>query len=174
MKPELILFYSFAALAVIPALAILITSKVIYAAYLLLISLLGVAALYVFAGADFLAVAQIMIYIGGVIVLLVFGIMLTAKTKESNTLTVTSKNTTVGLLLALSVFTILVFAFLSNNFSEENAKAINRKSTISLVGKSLMTDYAFPFEAVGLLILIALIGAVYIAGRQLIKNSNGK
>jgi len=174
MKPELILFYSFAALAVIPAVAILITSKVIYAAYLLLVSLLGVAALYVFAGADFLAVAQIMIYIGGVIVLLIFGIMLTSKTKENNALTVTSKNTTLGLLISLSVFTILVFSFLSNNFSEVNTETTNHKSTLSFVGKNLMTDYAFPFEAVGLLILIALIGAVYVAGRQLAKDSNGK
>ncbi len=168
MKPELLLFYCFAALAVVPAIAILITNKVIYAAYLLLVSLLGVAALYVFAGADFLAVAQVMIYIGGVIVLLVFGIMLTAKTKESATLEVGSKNSTVGLLIALAVFSVLVLAFLSNCFKQATIGA-DRKSTLSIVGKSLMTDYAFPFEAAGLLILIALIGAVYIAGRQLSK-----
>lgn len=168
MKPEVVLFYCFAALAVVPAIAILITNKVIYAAYLLLVSLLGIAALYVFAGADFLAIAQVMIYIGGVIVLLIFGIMLTAKTKDSPSLLVASKNTTVGVLLALAVFGVLVFAFFHQG-SIEDTDSVIRESTLTIVGKNLMTDYAFPFEAAGLLILIALIGAIYIAGRQIIK-----
>ena len=166
MTQEILLFYLFATLTVVPAVALLITNKVIYAAYLLLVSLLGVAALYVFAGADFLAITQVMIYIGGVIVLLVFGIMLTAKTKDSPTLIVNSKNTGIAVLLALVVFLILAMTILSNHFLL-NREGVTRKTTLSLVGKNLMTDYAFAFEAVGLLILIALIGAVYIAGRQL-------
>jgi len=172
MTLEILLFYLFAGLAVIPAVALLITNKVIYAAYLLLVSLLGVAALYVFAGADFLAITQVMIYIGGVIVLLVFGIMLTAKTKDSPTLVVNSKNTGIAILLALVVFLVLILAILSNQFTQESSEEGSRKTTLSLVGKSLMTDYAFAFEAAGLLILIALIGAVYIAGRQLTRKHN--
>jgi len=168
MRQEVLLFYLFATLAVLPAVALLVTNKVVYAAYLLLISLLGVAALYVFAGADFLAITQVMIYIGGVIVLLIFGIMLTAKTKDSPTLIVNSKNTAIAIVLALAVFVVLIMAILSNQFMDK-METVVRKTTLSLVGKNLMTDYAFAFEATGLLILIALIGAVYIAGRQIIK-----
>ena len=72
-----IIFFVFAVITVGGALFLLFTKNVFYAAFSLLLTLLGVSGLYVFAGADFLAVSQIMIYVGGILVLMIFGIMLT-------------------------------------------------------------------------------------------------
>jgi NADH-quinone oxidoreductase subunit J len=78
-----IVFFGFVTLIGISALALLGTRKVLYAAISLLLILLGISALYVFAGADFLAVTQIIIYVGGILVLLLFGIMLTNRPPQN-------------------------------------------------------------------------------------------
>ena len=77
-------FYGFSALAIGAALTILFTRNVMYAALCLFIALLGVAALYVLAGADFLAITQLLIYVGGVLVLLIFGVMLTHRAERES------------------------------------------------------------------------------------------
>ncbi len=77
--PQLLL-YVFAGLTVISAAGVLLFRNVLYAAFSLLLTFLGVGALYVLAGADLLAVVQIVIYVGGVLVLLIFGIMLMQRT----------------------------------------------------------------------------------------------
>ena len=75
-------FYSFGGLAVIMALIILLTKNVMYAATALLFAFLGVAAVYVLAGSPFLAVTQILLYVGGVLILVLFGVMLTKRNEK--------------------------------------------------------------------------------------------
>ena len=75
-------FYAFAVLSIFGAFAVLFTKSVLHAAFFLLLTLLGVAGLFVLASADFLAIAQIMIYVGGVLVLVIFGVMLTHKAES--------------------------------------------------------------------------------------------
>src|SRR5690606_37037441 len=79
MSLQAVLFYLFAIVAAFSCIALLISKNVFYAALFLLVALLSLAGIYVLAFAEFVAVTQIMVYVGGVLVLIVFGIMLTSK-----------------------------------------------------------------------------------------------
>lgn len=172
MNPVTLLVYAFALLAVGAALGVLLFRNVLYAAFSLLLTFLGVAGLYVLAGADLLAVVQIVIYVGGVLVLLIFGIMLTGRGAslgpESGT-----HNRWVALLTAGGAFTLFVLLILHLNApalgwvrqAEANGRTVTR-STLSDMGMHLMTDSVLPFEVAGLLLLVALIGAAFIAGKR--------
>lgn len=173
MHPEQIIFYAFAAIVVISAGMILFTRNVLYAAFLLIIVFLGVAAVYVFAGADFLAITQILVYVGGILVLMIFGVMLTNKLAGQAVIT-EGQHYFWGTLIGLSLFGLLTHTMLQINFSKlewiQQAEAegqIIESSTIQTIGVQLMTDYVLPFEVAGILLLVALIGAAFIAKRQL-------
>lgn len=163
-----IIFFVFAAITVGGALYLLFTKNVLYAAYSLLLTLLGVSGLYVFMGADFLAVSQIMVYVGGVLVLLIFGIMLThnknpqRKTTEANKILITNHNVFWAVLVAVLLFLGYLKVILEANFNIIG-KQTHTGSTVNKIGVNLVTDYVFAFEIVGLLLLAALIGAAFIA-----------
>jgi NADH:ubiquinone oxidoreductase subunit 6 (subunit J) len=168
-----IIFYTFAALAVISALLILFTRNVLYAAFLLIITFLCISAVYVFAGADFIAITQVLVYVGGVLVLMIFGVMLTNKL-SGKAVTTSSHYQFWGVLLGLSMFGLLVYAMLAVNFSSlawiQQSVAggqMIRESTVNTLGVQLMSEFVLPFEVAGILLLLALIGAAFIAKRQL-------
>ena len=168
-------FYVFSALTLIGALAVLLTRNVLYAAFFLLLTLLGVAGLFVLASADFLAIAQLMIYVGGVLVLVIFGVMLTHKTEapaDTNSQQpnrIASPNRTgvgsgwfVAMLVAGSVCLALFSLLIRANFVLLD-QPVGWQSTVSVIGKQLMTEYVVPFEVAGILLLAALVGATYLA-----------
>ncbi|GAB4015059.1 NADH-quinone oxidoreductase subunit J family protein [Spirosoma koreense] len=168
-------FYAFSALTLIGALAVLLTRNVLYAAFFLLLTLLGVAGLFVLASADFLAVAQIMIYIGGVLVLVIFGVMLThnaeppTNTGSQQPNRVPSLNRTgpragwlIALLVAGGFFAALFSLLIRANYALLD-QPIGWQSTIKTIGMQLMTEYVVPFEIAGILLLAALVGSAYLA-----------
>lgn len=165
---ELIAFYFFAGLAVVSALFIAWTKNLMYAAFALFITLVGVAALYVLAGADFLAVSQLMIYVGGILVLLLFGIMLTRKPQkqhnafEGNYIEVTNSRRFWSIVASVGLFLLFSITLLSANFSL-TGEVIATQTTIPTFGMALMTSHLLPFEIAGILLLIALVGAAYLA-----------
>lgn len=168
-------FYAFASLSIFGALAVLLTRNVLYAAFFLLLTLLGVAGLFVLASADFLAIAQIMIYVGGVLVLVIFGVMLTHKPELPGDMTSQQPNRIASLnrsgnwsgwvlavLVAGSLFAALFTLLVRANFSLLN-QPVGWQSTVNTIGQQLMTEYVVPFELVGILLLAALVGATYLA-----------
>jgi NADH:ubiquinone oxidoreductase subunit 6 (subunit J) len=161
-------FYGFSTLAIVSALFILFTKNLIYAAFALFLAFLGVAALYVLAGADFLGVTQVMIYVGGILVLLIFGIMLTQKGDKSpdpskpNSIEVLIKREIWGFLLGIGFFVFLLKIIFISDFKMAG-DSINSKSTIKTIGVELMTSHLLPFEIAAMLLLVALIGAAYLA-----------
>lgn len=163
------LFYAFCLLTVLPALVMLLHRNVLYGALWLLLSFLGVAGLYVFAGATFLGVAQIMVYVGGIIVLLVFGIMFTTRSAD-NQVSSRVHNRFLGLLGAGGLLAVMLWVIskielpppagadpVANQPSFEN---------VAQIGVALMTDYLVPFEFAGVLLLVSLIAAAFIAGKD--------
>ena len=171
MNLETIVFYLFSAIIVISALLILFTRNVLYAAFLLIFTFLGVAAIYVFAGADFLAITQILVYVGGVLVLLIFGVMLSHRLAGEPVLS-GQHNWFIALLLSAGIFILLLqvilkgtFYFQQPNFNTGNIEPVNN-STIKLLGFQLMTNFVFPFELVAIILLVALIGAAFLARKQ--------
>ncbi|MDQ6477803.1 NADH-quinone oxidoreductase subunit J [Dyadobacter sp. LHD-138] len=165
---EIAAFYGFSGLAIIAALFILFSRNLIYAAFALFLAFLGVAALYVLAGADFLAVTQIMVYVGGILVLLIFGIMLTQKAdKEAisttpNRVVVSMARQFWGFLIGASLFGFLSYVIVTSNFKMTGESNVSR-STLKTIGVELMTSHLLPFEIAAILLLVALVGAAYLA-----------
>ena len=165
---EVILFYGFAILTVASALFILFSNNLIYCAFALFLTFLGIAALYIFAGADFLAVTQIMVYVGGILILLIFGIMLTQK-KDSHSISSTPNRVVVlmkreiwGFSIGACLFGFLCYVIYSSNFVMDGLINSSR-STVKTIGVELMTSHLLPFEMIAILLLVALIGAAYLA-----------
>lgn len=158
-----IMFYLFAAITLASAWFVVTTRNVIYSAFFLLFTFFGVAGIYVLLAADFIAVVQIMVYVGGILILLLFGVMLT------NTITNVDIRTGASNLLPASIATgILMGAVVSvmwyTEWKIQPTAAPN--TTIKELGRLLLTDYVLVFELLGLLLLVALIGAASIARRE--------
>ena len=165
---ELTAFYAFAILSLGSGIFILLTRNLMYAAFALFLALLGVAALFVLAGADFLAVTQLMVYVGGILVLLIFGIMLTrpadpeATSQTPNRVLVALGRRFWGVAVSMVLFGVLLLVIAQANFAL-GGDALNSRSTIRTLGIELMTTHLLPFEIAGILLLVALIGAAYLA-----------
>ena len=152
-----ILFYLFIFLSGVSALAILFSKNVFKSAIFLLVSLLSTAALYALSFAEFLAVAQILIYAGGITVLIIFGIMLTTRI-SGKALVVKNTHILSGGTAAIA-FLVLMVRYLPALVRE--GKALPPQD-ISAIGLTLFAHYSLPFEIAGLLLLMALIGAAVI------------
>ncbi len=163
-------FGLFAVLTLGSALGVLLTRNVLYAAFFLLLTLLGVAALFVLANADLLAMAQLLVYVGGVLVLIIFGIMLTTKpntnvdSQQPNRVLTGHRDRWVALGLAGAVFASLFILLGRATFGILMQKPTFQTS-IDTIGRQLMTEYSLPFELTGILLLAALIGATYLAAQ---------
>lgn len=157
-------FAFFAVLTLAGAVFILLTRQVLYAAFSLLLSFLGLAGLFVLAGADFVAVTQVMVYVGGILVLLVFGIMLTRPMVDSP-----DERPHVpwwGLVTALLFFGFLLVYLMSAHFALDGPKAPEPISGVRPIGLLILTDYVSIFEIIGILLLVTLVGAAFVARQQ--------
>lgn len=156
-------FYFLEAVAAISAVALIFIRNVFYGALLLIICLLCLAGMYVLAFAEFIAVTQILVYAGGILVVIIFGIMLTTKI-AGKPLAVEHGHVFSGILAGVSFFGLLVWYIFRQAFSVHELQAPNMSfNDINSIGIGFMTDYALPFEVAGILLLIALIGAAVMA-----------
>ena len=152
-----LLFHFFILVAGGFALAILFSRNVFQSAMYLLVSLLAVGALYVLAFAEFLAVAQILIYAGGITVIIIFGIMLTTRI-SGKPLVVKHTHVLSGALAAIVLFVILVQSYPGIKWTDGSLTPLD----ISAIGVHIFSLYVLPFELAGILLLIALIGAAVV------------
>ena len=153
-------FYLFALITLISAVIVVSSRHIVRSAFSLLFTLFGVAGIYVMLNADFLAIVQLVVYIGGILILILFGVMLTnksfsvqIKTKTMNVLPAT---------IAVGILAGILTASLAKNKWFESTPFL-RDTTITDIGKLLLTTYMLPFQIAGILLLIALIGSVMIA-----------
>ncbi len=163
--PE-ILFYGFALVAVGSAMAAAMAPKIVHAAFGLMATFFGVAALYAMLGADFVAFSQIIVYVGGILVLLVFGVLLTARTEASLGLEkATTKN--FAIIAGGLLFAVLVFAIGGTTWPVANAPG-EPEPTTEAIGRAFLDPEGMliPFELASVLLLAALVGAAYLARRR--------
>src|SRR5688572_17633741 len=111
MTPEAAIFYVFAAVTVGSAAVVVFARSLIYSAFALLFTFFGVAGLYVLLGADFLAATQLLIYVGGILVLLLFGVMLTHKLYDLDLRSEVGPQFGAGLIAATGLFLLLAWPF---------------------------------------------------------------
>lgn len=158
-----VIFYFFAALTIGGALIVVFARSLIYSAFGLLFTFFGVACLYVYLGADFLAAAQVVIYVGGILILLLFGVMLTHKLYDLK-LKTEIYQLFPSALITVAVFLTLLAAMFKTTW---HAPAqLNQNPTTAEIGILFMKDYILPFEIASIFLLVALIGAAMIVRRK--------
>ncbi len=164
---QTILLYIFIGITTLSALCIALTRNLMYAILGLFLVLFGVSAIFVFAQAEFLAVSQLIVYVGGILILMVFGVMLTQRKIDENPYT-----DLIQVVPSLIIVLILGAGFwymIGENDWDLLAKShattadISNFSNIQIIGKETLTTYLVPFEAISVLLLMAMIGAIYIA-----------
>lgn len=163
MSAAAVVFWVFAAITVGSAAVVVLARSLIYSAFALLFTFFGVAGLYVLLGADFIAATQLLIYVGGILVLLLFGVMLTHKLYD---LDLKSEVTQfkAGLIVAGGLFIILTLTATRTQWAVGPGRPPG--PTTAEIGKLFMGDYLLPFEAASILLLVALIGAAMIVRRK--------
>ncbi|MFZ1289853.1 MAG: NADH-quinone oxidoreductase subunit J [Melioribacteraceae bacterium] len=158
-----IIFYLFAAITIISAVIVVNARNIVHAAFSLLLTFFGVSGIYVLLGADFLAVVQIMVYVGGILILLLFGVMLT--NKITNVEIRSGSFQVLPAIVGLAAFAAILFGVMtSTNWKSQSFEIAN--TTSFELGKLLISEYVLVFELLGILLLVALIGAASIARRD--------
>lgn len=158
-----IFFYLFAAITLVSAFLSVTTRNIIYSAFFLLFTFFGVAGIYVLLGADFIAIVQVMVYVGGILILILFGVMLTQAAYKVQVKTKAVQ--LVPAIIILGVFTgALTSIMIKSEWKSKGMETVD--SSLKAIGTSLITDYMVAFELLGILLLIALIGAATIARRE--------
>ncbi len=164
MVAQNIAFGIIAAVVVIAALRMVTTRNVVHAALYLVAVLAGLGAQYVVLTAEFIATTQVLIYVGAVMVLFLFGIMLT-RAPLGRVAKMTGTQWPIAALVALGLGGVTVYALLDRF----GTTRLNEDATVfrtSDVADSVFSDYIIPFEAVSVLLLAALIGAIVLARRD--------
>jgi NADH-quinone oxidoreductase subunit J len=166
MTTEAIIFYAFAAFTVGSAAVVVLARSLIYSAFALLFTFFGVAGLYVLLGADFLAATQLLIYVGGILVLLLFGVMLTHKLYDLDLRTGVAElwNYVACAIVAAGLFTVLVTTAVRTDWAVADGRL--PAPTTAEIGQLFLGRYLLPFEAASVLLLVALIGAAMIVRRR--------
>ncbi|MDD5087789.1 MAG: NADH-quinone oxidoreductase subunit J [bacterium] len=154
-----IIFWLFAVLTVGSAVVVVFHPRVIYSAFALLFTFFGVAGLYVFLSADFLAAAQILIYVGGILTLIIFGVFLTAKITTLDIPHQTHQRYVA--LVPIVMIAAGLFTVVKNTVWP--TAPLPHHPTTQVIGELLLTKYLVPFELASILLLAALIGAMRLA-----------
>jgi NADH-quinone oxidoreductase subunit J len=165
-----LIFYALALMTVLGAAGCAFSGNIIYSAWSLLFAFMGVAGLYVFLGADFPAVAQVLIYVGGILVLILFAIMLTKQIGEDPKLTNAHLALPVG--GALGAVTVGTLSYMAVMAPWKVVAAPSYQPVSAALGVAFLTDYLLPFEVVSVVLLAALVGAVVIARKEIKETSD--
>ena len=155
-------FYIIASITIASAYWVVVSSRLIYSAIALLFTLFGIAGLYIFLYADFLAASQVIVYVGGILVLIIFGVMLTSKISDVS-FQHSSRNQIAGSFFALGIFSLIISVAMRTEWPEFTLISI--EGTTKIIGEMILTEYLLPFEAVSVLLLSALIGAAMLSRR---------
>tara|TARA_Y100001970_G_C13869832_1_gene668456 strand:- start:15 stop:503 length:489 start_codon:yes stop_codon:yes gene_type:complete len=158
-----LLFLFISILVIASAVNVVISSQLIYSAVSLLFTLFGVAGLYVFLYADFMAATQVIIYVGGILVLIIFGVMLTNKIDTPNIVS-SGSNQVIGFFAASFLFLIQLAVIVKTDWKQGEIQ--QAESTVNIIGSMLLWDYFLAFEVVSVLLLAALIGAAFLSRRN--------
>ncbi|MCR6546235.1 NADH-quinone oxidoreductase subunit J family protein [Dehalobacterium formicoaceticum] len=144
---------------IIFALAMVLSKNLVHSAIYMVVTFLGVAGIYLTLSADFLAAVQVLVYVGAISILLVFGVMLTPRgdIKESN---LYSKHKWGSILVSLGLFIILGRLIFTSFWPVSNGSV--PESTVGPIAELMMNVYVIPFETAALLLLAALVGAIIV------------
>lgn len=159
-----LVFYLIAGVTIGSAAIVAFSRNLVYSAFALLGTLLGVAGLYAMLAADFVAVVQVLTYVGGILVLLIFAVMLTHRISD-----VAISNRVVGPVPAL-LFVVLVAGVMGMCVIEANwiqSATTSAEPTTAGIGQAFLGPYILPFELASVVLLVALVGAIVISRKEI-------
>jgi NADH-quinone oxidoreductase subunit J len=159
-----LLFTIFAGLTVAGAVAAMSLRNLVHSVLALTLAFAGLAAVYLQLGAQFLGLAQILVYVGAVAILIVFAVLLTRDTEASLQSVVTNSWVGSGTVV-LVIFGILAWA-IRHSAASQHTTVSQPEVSMQRIGNALMQRFALPLEIIGLLLTVALIGAVTVAMRE--------
>jgi NADH-quinone oxidoreductase subunit J len=157
------LFYLFGAMTAASAVGVVACRSIVRASVCLLFTLAGVAGLYFLLNAEFLAAVQLVVYTGGILIIIIFGVMLTS-TSPFSRFEPGATEVAVALSIGVILLTALILVAVRTPFAPpQNIPG----SSIESFGQMLLGDYVVPFELASVLLLVVMIGAAYVArGRR--------
>lgn len=161
MSLDVILFTAIASAIGLSALAVVFSRNIVRSALWLLFTLIGISLLYFLLGAEFVGATQLIVYVGGTMVLVVFGVMLTAQ-QQFLKIRTRPQEWIVGGILAGSLFVLLVNASLKLGEGKTSPPSEPLPST-GPIGVGFLSTYLLPFEIISVHLLVVLIGAAYLA-----------
>ena len=145
------------------AFRVVTTGNVVHAALWLVVVLAGVAVQFLFLGAEFVAVTQVLVYIGAVVVLFLFGVMLTRASMGDDE-SVAGEKRAMAAVVGVLLFAVMAVALID---SFEDVRVVtDEPQPVTTVSDSIFSQYIVPFEAVSVLLLAALIGAIVVARKD--------
>jgi len=159
-----VLFLGVAAFTVITAMGVAFSRNIVYSAFSLMGTFMSVAALYVFLAADFVAVVQVLIYVGGILILILFAVMLTHRIAD-----VSISNRSVGRLPALGIAIVIgvLMTTAVRRGGWHQVEVAPATPTTAQIGDLFLTHYLLPFELASVVLLAALIGAAFLSRKEL-------
>jgi len=165
-----IAFVFIATIMIGAAIMVVTTKNVVHAALFLVMVLAGVAAQYILLAAEFLAVTQVLVYIGAIVVLLLFGVMLTearlGTSEDLDNKPMRPYAITIAVLLASLMAFVLYDEFGTEELQVAGATTLELNQTTGQISDSIFGTYLVPFEAISVLLLAALIGSIVLARRD--------
>jgi len=159
-----VVFYLLAALTVGSSMMVAFSRNIVYSTFALLGAFMGVVGIYVLLAADFVAMVQLLVYVGGILVLTIFAVMLTSGIAD-----VTVSNREVGVIPSLVTVVILgavmVYAVFKTPWQQAPAQMSSSPTTYA-IGNAFLGEYVLPFEVASLVLLAALVGAIVISRHE--------
>jgi NADH-quinone oxidoreductase subunit J len=158
-----VFFYVIAAVMLFSAFRVVTTANVVHAALWLAVVLAGVAAQFILLGSEFVAVTQVLVYIGAVVVLFLFGVMLTRASMGDDE-SVGEERRTMAAFVGILLFAVMAIALIDT--FDDGRVVVEQPQRVAEVSDSIFSQYIVPFEAVSVLLLAALIGAIVVARKE--------
>lgn len=171
-------FYGLALLAILSALGVVFLNNIVRAATTLMVTFLSIAGLYILLNADFVAMAQILVYSVGIAIIILFALMLVKQNTENKSNILTLKNALAFITCSL-LYLIMLIAILTTKFniiepSKYVYETIKNEGTTALIGTQIFSGYVLPFEIISILLFVALFGAVVLAKKIKPENEDVK
>ena len=156
------LFYMFGGIAAASAVGVVVSRNIVRTAVCLLFALVGVAGLYFLLESEFLAAVQLVIYVGGTLILILFGVMLTSKSPFAH-FEPKAAEVVVAVSVSAVLLVALVLAIRGAALGPAEPTTAGRRYPVAALGQALLGDYLVPFELASVLLLVVMIGAAYLA-----------
>ena len=174
MLAHAIFFYTFSFIAIISAIMLTVSKNTVHSVFFLILDFISISCLFIMIGAEFLGMMMLIVYVGAVAVLFLFVVMMLNVTQQENQWFISTKSSThlpIGLLISLVIFFELIVVIGGWKFKPDlitsTSLSINQNITNThSLGNVIYTDYIHVFQLSGMILLVAMIGAIVLTFRK--------